>query len=64
MTSADISPWSYREQTALKPLSSAAFTLRHRVWPWMCVGIALIANAIWIVFLGYWLAKSILATAH
>jgi len=57
MPTAEMSSNSCGEQSAPKPLSSAALTLLRRVWPLTCVGIALIANAIWIGFLGYWLAK-------
>jgi hypothetical protein len=57
MPTAEMSSNSCGEHSAPKPLSSAALTLLRRVWPLTCVGIALIANAIWIGFLGYWLAK-------
>ena len=42
-------------RSAAKPWAEAVFTLRHRLLPLMTLGIALIANAIWIGFLGYWL---------
>ena len=35
----------------------ALFGLRHRVLPFMSLGIAIIANAIWVGFLGYWLVR-------
>jgi hypothetical protein len=57
MPTAEMSSNFCGEQSAPKPLSSAALTLLRRVWPLTCVGIALVANAIWVGFLGYWLAK-------
>ena len=56
MTIADIRP-SYREQSAPKPGTSVLLTLRHRVWPATCLGMALVANAIWIGLLAYVLIK-------
>jgi hypothetical protein len=56
MTIADVRP-SYREQSAPNPGTSVLLTLRHRVWPTTCLGIALIVNAIWIGFLGCALIK-------
>jgi hypothetical protein len=57
MTNTDVRLNSYREQTRPKPMGSAVLTLLHRLWPLTSVGIALLANAIWIGFLGYWLFK-------
>jgi hypothetical protein len=51
MTTADVNP-----QSPAKP-RVGRFGLQHRVLPLMSLGIALIANAIWIGFLGYWLVK-------
>jgi hypothetical protein len=48
---------SYGEATALKRSSNTVFTLLHRAWPLTAVGIALMANAIWIGLLGYALVK-------
>jgi hypothetical protein len=48
---------SYGEATAPKPSSNAVFTLLRQAWPLTAVGIALMANAIWIGFLGYALVK-------
>jgi hypothetical protein len=57
MTTTDVRLNSYRKQTTPKPMGSAALALLHRLWPLTSVGIALLANAIWIGFLGYWLIK-------
>jgi hypothetical protein len=48
---------SYEGATAPKRSSNTAFTLLHRAWPLTAVGIALVANAIWIGLLGYAFVK-------
>jgi hypothetical protein len=48
---------SFGERIAPQLSGRAARTLLNRAWPLAGVGIALIANAIWIGALGYGLSK-------